>query len=189
MTTHYRMSAVPQTVEDADEKARPLLEKARENLGFVPRMYQGMAIAPGVLDTYLRGYGLFRADSGFAPAEQEVVFLTISRENGCEYCMSAHSMLAVKASQVPADTLAAIREDRSIPDERLAALAAFTRVMFTSRGRPGQADVDAFLAAGFRETQILQIVLALAVKTLSNYANHVTDPQLDSAFADHAWRQ
>lgn len=188
MSTGYKLQLPPQTLETADDKARPLLEQANEALGFVPNMYEGMAKAPGVLDTYLHGYERFREDSGFAPPEQEVVFLTISRLNGCGYCMSAHSMLADKMSQVPAEVLEAIRHDQPIPDERLAALSTFTQVMFETRGMPGEADVEAFLAAGFEERHVLQIVLALAVKTLSNYANHVNQPPVDEAFADYAWQ-
>mgnify|MGYP000471041614 CR=1 FL=1 len=187
MSADYQMQLPPQTLDNADAKAKPLLEQANAKLGFVPNMYEGMAKAPGVLDTYLHGYELFREDSGFTPPEQEVVFLTISRLNGCSYCMSAHSMLGEKMSQVPADVLEAIRNDQPIADARLAALAEFTQVMFETRGMPGEADVKAFLNAGFEESQVLQIVLALAVKTLSNYANHVNHPELDDAFADYAW--
>ena len=188
MTADYKMQLAPQTLENADTKARPLLEQANNKLGFVPKMYEGMAKAPAVLDTYLHGYELFRQDSGFTPPEQEVVFLTVSRLNGCGYCMSAHSMLADKLSQVPADVVEAIRNDTRIPDERLAALSHFTRVMFETRGKPTEDDVKAFLDAGFEEQQVLQIVLALAVKTLSNYANHINHPELDDAFAEHAWK-
>lgn len=188
MAADYKMKLPPQSLENADDKARPLLEKANEKLGFVPKMYESMAKAPGVLDTYLHGYELFREDSGFAPPEQEVVFLTISRLNGCGYCMSAHSMLADKMSQVPADVIEALRSDKPIPDDRLAALNAFTKVMFETRGLPTQGDVDAFLKAGFEEQHVMQIVLALAVKTLSNYSNHINHPELDDAFADYAWK-
>ncbi|XKE46898.1 carboxymuconolactone decarboxylase family protein [Halomonas organivorans] len=188
MTAEYRIQQAPQTLDDADPKARPLLEQAKENLGFVPNMYEAMAKAPGVLDTYLHGYQLFREDSGFSPAEQEVVFLTISRLNGCEYCMSAHSMLADKVSQVPEAAIQALREDREIPDERLAAISRFTRVMFETRGRPSNDEAKAFLDAGFEEQHMLQVVLALAVKTLSNYSNHLNRPALDEAFAGHAWQ-
>ncbi|WP_275288874.1 carboxymuconolactone decarboxylase family protein [Halomonas elongata] len=188
MAADYQMQLAPQTLDSANEKARPLLQQAQETLGFVPNMYAGMAKAPGVLDTYLHGYQLFREDSGFSAPEQEVVFLTISRLNGCDYCMSAHSMLADKVSQVPAETVQAIRDGQPIPDERLAALSDFTRVMFETRGMPTEADVKAFLAAGFEEQHVLQIVLALAVKTLSNYANHVNHPELDEAFSGHAWQ-
>jgi AhpD family alkylhydroperoxidase len=115
------------------------------------------------------------------------VLLTISRENGCTYCMGAHSFLADNMSGVPKPVTDALRDGKPIPDERLASLSQFTRVMFTTRGRPSPDDVQDFLRAGFSERQVLEIILALAVKTLSNYSNHVFHTPLDDAFAGRRW--
>jgi alkylhydroperoxidase family enzyme len=90
MAPNRRLTLDPRTVEDAEPQAAELLEQAKRKNGMVPNMYAAMANAPGVLDTYLHGYDLFRKKSGFSPVEQELIFLTISRENGCEYCMAAH---------------------------------------------------------------------------------------------------
>lgn len=189
MTDNARLSLLPVTLETAAPRAKAVLEKAKASIGFIPNMYAGMANSPGLLQTYLDGYTAFRADPGFTPAEQEVVFLTISRENGCDYCMSAHSMIAEKVSKVPADVLGALRSGTSITDPKLAALSTFTSHMFATRGRPTAASLKAFLDAGYKEGQVLEIVLALAVKTLSNYANHVNNPKVDDAFAAYAWSQ
>jgi len=187
MTDNARLSLSPVTLENAAPQAKAALEKAKASVGFIPNMYAGMANSPGLLQTYLDGYAAFRAHSGFTPAEQEVVFLTISRENGCDYCMAAHSMIAEKVSKVPADVLDALRSSASIADPRLAALSTFTSHLFMTRGRPAAANLKAFLDAGYTEAQVLEIVLALAVKTLSNYANHVNNPKVDDAFAAYAW--
>ncbi len=187
MTAEYKIEQSAPTLEHSSDAARPLLESAQSALGFVPEMYRHMAKAPGLLSTYMHGYEQFRENSNLKPAEQEVVFLTISRENGCGYCMGAHSMLADKVSGVPEETLKALREGNDIPDKRLAALSSFTRVMFETRGEPGKDEVQAFLNAGFEEIHIMQIILALAVKTLSNYSNHINQPDLDEAFAKHKW--
>ena len=56
------------------------------------------------------------------------------------------------------------------------------REMLLSRGRPSSEAVQAFLSAGFTEQQMLEIVLAIAVKTLSNYTNHLFDTPLDAPF-------
>lgn len=186
MTAEYKLDLPKLSLETADEPGRTILAKAKDQAGFIPNMYAGMANSPGLLATYLDGYGRFRASSGFTPAEQEVVFLTISRLNGCGYCMAAHSMIARKKSMVPGDTLAAVREDRPISDKKLAALAAFTETMVESRGLPLRAEAKAFLAAGYTERQILEIVLAIAVKTLSNYANHLLHTEIDDVFANYA---
>ncbi len=174
-------------IGEADDKARPVLEKAKSQVGFVPNMYANMVNVPAVLDTYLHGYEKFRKEAGFSPAEQEVVLLAISHENHCEYCMGAHSMLAAKQSGVPEHAIQALREGKAIDDQKLAALDSFTRTMVRTRGNPSRVDVDRFLDSGFSEQQVLGIVLAIAVKTLSNYSNHLFNTELDQVFADYAW--
>ncbi len=113
---------------------------------------------------YQLGYAAFWAESGFTPVEQEVVFLTISRLNGCEYCMAGHSLAADKLSNVSGAVTDAIRNDTEIPDEKLSALAKFTRVMVEQRALPQTRDVEAFLAAGYGERQILEISWPLPSK-------------------------
>ncbi len=187
MTADYRMQLPPVTKESGDEAARRVLERAEAEVGFIPNMYANMANAPALLETYLDGYGRFRERAGFTPPEQEVVFLTISRFNGCTYCMGAHSMLAAKVSQLDDASVAALRAGRPLPDPKLQALSSFTETMLATRGRPARADVQAFLAAGYAEHHALGVVLAMAVKTLSNYANHLFHSELDEVFADFAW--
>jgi uncharacterized peroxidase-related enzyme len=187
MLAEYQITLPAQTIETAEPKGKTLLETAQANLGFIPNMYRNMVNSPGLLETYLTGYAAFRADSGFSAPEQEVVFLTISRENGCEYCVSAHSFLADMKSKLAPEVTDAIRNGSAITDTRLAALSEFTRVVANTRGLPSRAATGAFLAAGYSERQILEIVLALAVKTLSNYANHLFHTPLDPVFEERRW--
>ena len=187
MAAEYQLSLAPQTLETAGPEARAVLEKVKAATGFIPNMYTHMVNSPALLETYLHGYRAFREDSGFTPAEQETVFLTISRANGCAYCMAAHSMLAEKKSGLAAEVTAAIRDDRPISDPKLAALSTFTRTMVEKRGLIARADAEPFLGAGYSERQMLEIVLAIAVKTLSNYSNHLSHTELDGVFAAQAW--
>lgn len=167
----------------AEGAQKQILDKAKAQVGFIPNMYANMANAPAVLDTYLHGYGLFRSESGFTPPEQEVVFLAASAANGCNYCTAAHSMIADKVSKVPPDTLEAIRAGQPIPDARLAALHRLATEMVRTHGRPSAQTVQDFLAAGFDERKLLYVVLALAVKTLSNFSNHAFATEVDERFA------
>lgn len=189
MSSEYKMTLSPQTLDNAEPAAKALLEAAKAQVGFVPNMYTGMASSPGLLETYLDGYDRFRKHSGFTPAEQEVVFLTLSRGNGCDYCVAAHSVLADKMSKVPPAVTDAIRDGKSIPDARLAALSLFTEVMRSTRGLPSKAQVQAFLDAGYAERQVLEIILAIAVKTISNYSNHLFHTPVDAMFAGRVWSQ
>lgn len=166
----------------AEGRQKSILDTAFKQVGFIPNMYANMANAPAVLDTYLHGYGLFRGESGFSSTEQEVVLLAVSQVNGCSYCTAAHSMIADKMSGVPAPVLQAIRERQPIPDAKLAALFALTQEVVRSLGQPSSTAVATFLAAGYSEIDVLYIILAVAVKVLSNYSNHAFGTELDAKF-------
>ena len=187
MKSEYKVSLPPVTVDTAGDSVKGTLEQQQANFGFLPNMYQTMANSPALLKTYLFGYEQFRTESDFTPCEQEVIFMVISRENGCDYCVGAHSFIADNMSGVPTDVTDAIRDGRAIGDSKLQALAAFTTVLFDTRGVPSTAGVKAFVEAGYTEKNILEILLALSVKTLSNYSNHICQPQLDEVFAGRAW--
>jgi uncharacterized peroxidase-related enzyme len=184
------MSAKPfikslQAVDHATAQGtqKEILDIALKQVGFIPNMYANMANAPGMLSTYLHGYDLFRKESGFTSAEQEVVFLSVSQFNGCNYCTAAHSMIADKMSGVPANVLQAIRERQPIPDAKLAALASMAVEMVAKHGQPSPTIVKAFLDAGYQERDLLYIVLAASVKVLSNYSNQAFGTQVDEKFA------
>ena len=166
-----------------------IFDKTQKSLGFVPNMYKSMGNNPALLDSYIYAYNSFRANSGFNSVEQEVVFLSVAYENNCEYCMAAHSFIGDKMSKVPTEVTDAIRDGKQIPDVKLAALSKLTRSLTANRGNVSQDETDEFLAAGFTEIQILGIIAGIAVKTISNYSNHNTNPVLDDAFAGRAWKK
>lgn len=186
MTAEFRVETSPISDDQAQGKAKELLDGARAKLGFVPNMYRGMAVNPGLLATYLHGYALFRESGNFTPPEQEVVFLTISEANGCDYCTAAHSMLAVKVSKLSEAHTQALRDGKPLSDTKLEALRRFTLHMWETRGLPTKSEAEAFKAAGYSDVHVLEIILAISVKTISNYANHVNHTDLDAAFAPFA---
>lgn len=162
---------------------KEILDLALKQVGFIPNMYANMANAPAVLNAYLNGYGLFRSESRFSSAEQEVVFLAVSQANGCNYCTAAHSMLADKMSGVPKGVLEAIRQHQPVPDPKLAALYAVTTEMVNTHGRPRETTIQTFLEAGYQERDLLYIVLAISVKVLSNFSNHAFGTEVDPQFS------
>jgi len=187
MTTYKIQHLEPVETNQAKAPAKDVMEGAQEKMGLVPNMYRTMANLPALLGAYECGYNLFREMSGFSPVEQEVVLITISRENGCDYCVAAHSFIADKMSKVPEDVTDALRAGETPPDDKLAALSRFTRVMLETRGWPDPSEAKAFLEAGYEEKHMLGIVLALSVKTISNYSNHLFGTELDDAFASRRW--
>ena len=100
--------------------------------------------------------------------------------------MAAHSMIADKRSGVAPDVLAAVRSGTPLPDAKLQSLSSFVQAMVEARGNPGKPVVDAFLAAGYGEQQVLGVVLAIACKTFSNFVNHLAATPVDKAFEPYA---
>ena len=185
MTRDQLLDLEPMTAETAAPQAAEILRATEKRMGFVPNMYRMMANDPAIISGYMAAYEAFRETGGFTPAEQETVFLTISRINGCTYCLAAHSMIADRKSGVPEGSLKALREGGPLPDAKLDALARFTVAMVETRGNPGKAAVADFLGAGFETRHVLAIVVAMAAKTFSNTVNHLAATEVDDAFAPY----
>lgn len=170
---------------NAPEAARPVLNTAKAAFGFVPNLLGTLAESPATAEAYLTLAGLVDKTS-LTPAERQVVLLTASYENTCHYCMAAHSTIARGAGLGEA-AIAALRDGRALPDARLEALAQFTRIIVRERGYASEADIAAFLAAGFTKANVFDVILATALKTISNYANHVAETPVDAAFQPQVW--
>jgi len=179
------MTYTVHTVDTAPEAARTALAEAKKGYGFVPNLLGVMSEAPALLKAYRTLAGIFE-ESSFNPSERQVVLLTTSYENGCDYCVAAHSAIATM-QKVPGDVVQAIRDDKPIADRRLEALRRFTAAVVASRGWPSDDQTGAFLKAGYARQQVLEVVLGVGFKTLSNYTNHIAGTPLDVAFAKAAW--
>lgn len=173
------------SLETVPAAGRDTLETVNKAYGFVPNLIGTMVEAPALAAAYL-DIGKRFGETSFTETERQVVLITASRINGCEYCMAAHSTVAGMA-KVPGDVVDAIRNDTAIADERLEALRQFTVAVVEKRGWLDQADLDAFFSAGFGRQQVLEVVLGVAMKTLSNFTNHIAEPALDDAFKANEW--
>ncbi len=175
----------PHTAESAPEASRPGLEKAARKFGRLPNLIAVMAESPATLDGYLAVHGNFE-QGAFSPGERQVLLLTVSTMNGCAYCVAAHTM-GGKVAGLSDAVVEAIRDGKPIPDVRLAALSGFATAMVEKRGWVSDARIAAFLDAAFTKAHVFEVVLAVSMKTLSNYINHIADTPLDAAMEAHRW--
>lgn len=173
-------------IESAPEGSREALNNARQSLGFVPNLYAGLAESPAALEGYL-ALGEILGRSSLSPAEQQTVLLSVSAENGCAYCMAAHSTLARNRVKMDNIVVDALRDRTGLPDPKLDALSRFARAVVQERGWVRGPALDAVLGAGYSRQQVLDVILAVSMKTLSNYANHLLDTPVDAAFASESW--
>ncbi|MFE2755252.1 carboxymuconolactone decarboxylase family protein [Actinosynnema sp. NPDC059335] len=178
------------TVHDettAPEAARPHLEAGRRRMGFVTSLNGVMAESPELL----AGYNALAEQFGKSslPADaRHVVWITTSVVNGCEYCVAAHSTVALKAG-VAEETVRALRAGKPLSDDALEAVRKLTELVVTDRGWVRERDIEDFLAAGHTRRQVLDVILGVGMKTLSNYTNHIAHTPLDPAWQDQEWRR
>lgn len=171
------------TVADA---GRETLEKVNSSYGFVPNLLGTMIESPETAKGYLALGELF-GQTSFDDVEQQVIYLTVSRENNCEYCVAAHSA-ASHMQHLPADVIEAIRNDEPIANPKLQALRQFVVALIEHRGWVPEEQLGEFFAAGYGKQQVFEAILGLSMKTISNYVNHLAETELDAPFAAHAWQ-
>ncbi len=173
------------TAETAPAEAAPLFENSRKAFGMIPNLHAVMAESPELLEAYQVTHTLFSRCS-LSDEERNVVWLAINVENQCHYCVPAHSMIA-KMQGVSDETLENLRDGRPLDDPRLETLRQFTLKMVRQRGLVDDSDIEAFLAAGFTKRNILDVVLGIGQKVMSNYTNHLALTPVDAPFAQYAW--
>lgn len=169
------------TKDTAPEALKPIFDQVKQAYGFIPNLYGIFANSPVALQTYLNVLDLLAKHSALDAQEQQLVMLAVSAENRCDYCVAAHSAVAAMA-KVPADQIKAVRDNQALNDPKRTALVRFARKTIEHRGWTPAADIEAFLAAGYTQQHVLDILSIAAIKTLSNYTNHLANTPIDAAF-------
>lgn len=171
--------------ETAPEASRDILKAVEQKYGFIPNLLGVMASAPGLLRAYTTLSALFD-ESSLSPAERQVVLIAASVENGCQYCVAAHTVIAAMQN-VPPEVVHALRTSAPIADAKLESLRRFTQEVVATRGWPPAEAVLAFESAGYSSSQALEVILGIGMKILSNYTNHLAQTPLDAPFSRAAW--
>ncbi|MEV0822953.1 carboxymuconolactone decarboxylase family protein [Nonomuraea rubra] len=174
------------SVESAPEASRQPLDELRRRVGFVPNLAGQIAGSPVAIDGFNQLQRALR-QTALTAAEREVAGLAVSVANRCAWSVAAHSAFAERAGLAP-EVIEALRAGKDdLPDERAAALAAFTRALLRTGGLVGRGELDAVLAAGFTQAQVLEVITQAAFTTLANWVANVTGTPLDAALAGRAW--
>jgi alkylhydroperoxidase family enzyme len=172
---------------NAPEKSRPILEKSLKTRGMIANLHGVMAGAPGLLEGYQKLHQL-ATETSFSKEELTVVWQTLNVEHNCHYCVPAHTAIA-NGMKVDAAITEALRNETPLPTDKLEVLRAFTLDLTRSRGLVSEEAVSTFLEAGFSQQNILEIILVLAQKVMSNYTNHLAQTPLDKPFQKSAWEK
>ncbi|UXP31574.1 carboxymuconolactone decarboxylase family protein [Reichenbachiella agarivorans] len=173
------------TVESAPKESKALLEKSQKNNGFLPNLHGVLAESPGLLEAYQTLHSLF-SQSSFNKEELTVVWQTINVEHECHYCVPAHTAIA-HSMKVDEAITEALRNKTELPTAKLQALHEMTLSIVRNRGQVSEDQLEAFYAAGYNQRHLLEIILGLSQKVISNYTNHIAETPLDAGFEKFKW--
>ena len=169
--------ATPTSIETSPEAAQPLLQAVKKQLGMVPNLFRVVGNSPAALEGYLGLNGALAKGSLEAPTRERVA-LAVAEVNGCDYCLSAHSYLGKNLSKLSDAEIAANRSGGST-DPKADAAVQFAVKLVEARGHVSDTDIQAVKRAGYTDAQIVEIVLHVALNTLTNYVNVVAETEID----------
>jgi uncharacterized peroxidase-related enzyme len=167
---------IPAVISDAPAASQPLLETVKKQLGVVPNLFRLVATSPAALQGYV---ALSEAlGKGALPAAtRERIALAIAEINGCDYCLS-HTYLGKNLAKLDDAEIAANRDGAS-NDAKADAAIRFAAKVARERGHVSEGDVNAVKLAGYDDTQVIEIVLHVALNTWTNYINEVAKTDID----------
>ncbi|MBU2950375.1 carboxymuconolactone decarboxylase family protein [Tamlana agarivorans] len=171
----------------APEGSKALLEKSQNAYGYVPNLHGVLAGAPGLLEGYQVLHELF-SNSSFNNDELTVVWQTINVEHECHYCVPAHTGIA-KFMKVDDAITEALRNKTELPNAKLQALHNMTLSVTKNRGKVSQEEINTFYEAGYNQRHVLEIILGLSQKVISNYTNSIAETPIDKSFQQFAWNK
>ena len=181
------MSFPSHDLDTAPEASKPLLEQSQKAFGRLPGLHKVLAESPQAYEGYQVLHKLF-TETDFDAEELTVVWQAINVENECHYCVPAHTGIA-KMMKVSDEISDALRNETALPTPKLEALRTFTVQMFRQRGNVSDDQMKAFFDAGYGHRAVLDVILGMAQKTISNYVNHVAQTPVDEVFKPLAWER
>ncbi|KIN65599.1 hypothetical protein Z945_644 [Sulfitobacter noctilucae] len=174
-------------LETAPEASKPLLENSQKAFGRLPGLHKVLAERPQAYEAYQVLHKLF-TETDFDAEELTVVWQAINVENACHYCVPAHTGIA-KMMKVSDEITEALRNETALPTTKLEALRTFTIQMVRERGNATEDQLNTFFEAGYSHRAVLDVILGIAQKTMSNYVNHVAETPVDEVFQPLKWER
>ena len=174
--------AVPD-LANAPEASRPVLDAVKAQLGVVPNLFRLVALSPNALTGFTSFSGALAKTLDVKTRER--IALAVAQVNGCGYCLSAHTYLALNLAKLTPDEVSNARRGGSV-DPKANAAVVFADKVARDRGHVSESDLDAVRAAGFSDAQIVEIVALVAENVFTNFLNEVAATEIDFPVVDAA---
>lgn len=167
------------TKNEVSESNQAIFDSLEKALGFVPNLYAYYGKNETALADYLT---LQNRKSTLKAKEREVINIITSQINGCRYCLSAHTVLG-KMNGFTDEQVLELRKGNASFDSKLDALVKFTASVVSNKGNASQEAKDAFFSAGYTEANMIDVVIVVGDKIISNYIHNLTGFAIDFPIA------
>ena len=152
-----------------------IFDQLQKALGFVPNLFATFALSQNALGTYM---ALQHAKSSITGKAREVINLVVSQVNACQYCLAAHTAIGKMHGLTDAQVME-IRRGGASFDPKLDALARLVKNIAVERGHGDPALREAFFAAGWTQENLVDAIVGIGDKTISNYLHSTTQIPVD----------
>lgn len=173
------------SIASAPEQSQPVLRQLEQTFGFIPNIAGSMAESPVLIGAFVNLFQKVHSGT-FTEAQIQTLLLTNAVTNACSWAVAFHTALALREGLTSED-VDAIRAGRAPADRQYAALSMLAKAAIDKRGHLDERDVNAFLEAGFRRDQVLELLAVTAASTITNYVGSIVQPPLEAQFQVHAW--
>lgn len=163
------------TKEQVSPANQAIYDNLKGMVGFVPNLYAIFGHSDTALGDYL---ALQNRKSSIRAKEREVINLVVSQVNNCSYCLSAHTQFA-KMSGFTDEQILDIRKASIGFDTKLDALAKLVKSTTENRGHASTEALEGFYAAGYSEASLIDVVIIIGDKIITNYLHALTDIPVD----------
>ncbi|UOY09110.1 carboxymuconolactone decarboxylase family protein [Muricauda sp. SCSIO 64092] len=161
--------------EEVSSTNQAIFDNLEKAVGFVPNLFATYAYSENALGNYLT---LSNGKTSLNAKEKEVVNLAVSQVNNCIYCLSAHTAIG-KMNGFSDDQILELRAGKASFDTKLDALARLARNITENRGATDSNVVANFFEAGWTKENLVDTIVLVGDKTISNYLHKTTDVPVD----------
>jgi AhpD family alkylhydroperoxidase len=165
------------TLEQLDTNSQHTLNLLSKRLGSIPNLYATIGYSSKALDGLLNFEAALINGAVFSGKDREAVNLIVSEVNHCNYCLAAHTLLAMKRGFTKEETLAIRRGE--LTDQKLNTVLLLSRSISENKGYADPALLEAFFDAGYNESALMELIGLITIRTFTNYVYALTDIPID----------
>ncbi|AKD53962.1 carboxymuconolactone decarboxylase family protein [Spirosoma radiotolerans] len=165
------------TRDQVSAQNQQLFDTLQKGLGFVPNLYATFGLSDNGLGAYL-AFQQSQTKGAFRAKEREAINLVVSQVNKCVYCLAAHTALG-KMNGFSDQQMLQLRAGYADFDPKLDALVKLAQAITETKGHPATELVDAYIAAGYAQSSVIDLILMVGDKIMSNYLHSMTNIPVD----------